>query len=458
MNLLARRNRPLHLGPYRMEKIKRVDAPTTLIIEDEVKRVPKRGDGFERATRGDYGEQQQRRRQATGGARAAGQQPPMQAAMGGILRSLVAQHDGPVADERAPITQDPEELARNVKSFSYFLDTDAVGICEAKPYTWYSHRSDGEAVEPYHKYAIVLLIDQGYPTLEGASGDDWISSSQSMRAYMRGAEIGDALAMYIRNLGYRARCHSAVESDVQHLPLILLAGLGELSRIGEVIVNPFLGPRFKSTVVTTDMPLAVDKPIDFGLQDFCEKCMKCARECPVSAIPFGPKVMYNGYETWKPDVQNCTSYRVSNPKGASCGRCLKMCPWNKVDFPLHRLGRWMAINLPWTRRFLARLDDWLGFGRRDLLKKWWFDLANKDGKIVVPEQVNQRDIRPEWKPSPNHRVAGYTVDMLPPADEKGAWPFDRKAGFEITASSETPAAARKRIGDGGSVDSEATAE
>ncbi len=31
----------MHLGPYPLEKIKRVDQPTTLIIEKEVKRIPK---------------------------------------------------------------------------------------------------------------------------------------------------------------------------------------------------------------------------------------------------------------------------------------------------------------------------------------------------------------------------------------------------------------------------------
>ena len=43
----------MHLGPYPLEKIKRVDQPTTLIIEEEVKRIPKRADGFERALLGD---------------------------------------------------------------------------------------------------------------------------------------------------------------------------------------------------------------------------------------------------------------------------------------------------------------------------------------------------------------------------------------------------------------------
>ena len=122
-----------------------------------------------------------------------------------------------------------------------------------------------------------MLIDQGYETMEGASGDDWISGAQSMRGYLRGATIGGQMAEFIRRLGYSARVHSNLDSEVLHIPLILYAGLGELSRIGELVLNPFVGPRFKSVVVTTDMPLTHDQPIDFGLQDIYAKSASSAR-------------------------------------------------------------------------------------------------------------------------------------------------------------------------------------
>ncbi len=124
---------------------------------------------------------------------------------------------------------------------------------------------------------------------------------------------------------------------VLQLPLTLLAGLGELSRIGEVVLNPYLGPRFKTAVITTSLPMAVDKPIDFGLQNFCNKCKKCARECSLRAISFGDKVMFNGYEMWKPDVESCTRYRVTNPAVSRCGRCLKVCAFNKQGLFEHRI-------------------------------------------------------------------------------------------------------------------------
>ena len=153
--------------------------------------------------------------------------------------------------------------------------------------------------------------------MEGASGDDWISGTQSMRAYLRGAEIAGVMAEMLRRLGFSARAQTNVDSEVLHIPLMLLAGLGELSRIGELVFNPFVGPRLKTVVMTTNMPLEVDQPIDFGLQYFCSRCTKCARECPCDAISWGQKVMFNGYEIWKPDVERCTRYRLTNARGSA---------------------------------------------------------------------------------------------------------------------------------------------
>ena len=82
-------------------------------------------------------------------------------------------------------------------------------------------------------------------------------------------------------------------------PILLWAGIGEMSRMGDTVISPFLGPRFKAAMVTTDLPLEPDRPIDFGLQDFCNKCGKCAELCPSQSISYGDKVMTNGYEKWR---------------------------------------------------------------------------------------------------------------------------------------------------------------
>ena len=336
-----RDRRPTHLSLYPMETVRRVERPTTLILDDEVPRVPKRAAFFQRALHGDLGDKAKAER-----SRFAFK-TPFSWSLLHMIRALVPHQDGPVAPQADPALHDAAANTKAIKSLSYALGSDLTGICEIPPYAWFSHREDGSEIAPYHRYAVVMLIDQGFDTMEGASGDDWVSGAQSMRSYLRGAEIAGVMADFLRGKGIVARAQTNADSDVLHIPLILWAGLGELSRIGELVLNPFVGPRFKSVVLTTDLPLTADKPIDFGLQTFCGQCRKCARECPCDAISLGPKIIFNGYEMWKPDVERCTRYRLTNQRGSACGRCMKTCPLNKVvdadGALLIRLASWCGV-------------------------------------------------------------------------------------------------------------------
>ena len=420
------RKRPLHLGKYPMEKIKRVPVPTTAIDMERVPRVPERSNFFFRSMHGDLGKKSQIEIKRWIG------KYPLAKSIREILFYQVPKQDGEVAPEKAPIPDDLKERAKHIKSLCYVLDADMVGICEAPEYVWYSHNLKGEPIEARHKYAIVILADQGYETSAAASGDDWISGTLSMRAYHKGSDVSCVVADYIRRLGYEAKAHTSASSEVIQLPLVLLAGLGELSRIGEVVLNPFLGPRFKVSVVTTNLDMAVDLPIDFGLQDYCSKCLKCAKECPPGAISFGDKITFNGYEMWKPDVEACTRYRVNNQNGSSCGRCIKVCPFNKPDVWYHRFGLWLAMNVPASRRFLIWFDDLMEYGNRNPLWKWWFDIEYKGDKIVAAEKTNQRDLRPDRPIPKGQKITLFPPEMIPPYDHKEAWPVkENKKRVEV---------------------------
>ena len=431
--------RPYHLGRYRMDSVRRSDATTTFIDSGKVPRVPKRHDMFVRAVAGDLGDKARRELEA---GRCVTKCPFANAIIP-LMSALVPMQTGPTAPVRAPNLDDPLANSKRVKAALHYLGADIVGISEAPDFVWYSHQADGTPIVPYHRYAISVLIDQGYPTMEGSSGDDWINAAQNQRGYLRGNLVCSILAAHIRNLGYGARVHSNGSQDVLHVPLLLLGGLGELSRIGEVVLNPFLGPRFKSAIITTDLPLAVDRPIDFGMQDFCTKCTKCARECPCSAITFGPKIRFNGYQMWKPDVEKCARYRITNAAGAMCGRCLKTCPWNIEGVLSERPFRWAAINLPFTRRWLATLDDKMGNGRLNPLQKWWWDLDTQlDGRMIVPARTNARGLnfRPPMSRD-QQKLAAFPLPLAPAAGATGAQVPDRKAGIEWYRQAEAEAAA-----------------
>jgi len=413
-------------GAHPFEKLKRVDAPTTYIDEPRVARVPKRADMFARAQFGDMGKALQDGAKGGHYVRKAAPSTAQRRALG----AFVLLQDGPV--EGTPEAKDAVRNAANVKAASYFLGVDAVGISRCPDWTWYSHDATGAPIDPPHDQAISMIIDQGFETMAGSSGDDWIAVSQSMRAYLRFSLLGGVIAKQIRSMGYSAKAHTVMDGEVLQPPLLLLAGLGEVSRIGEVILNPYLGPRLKSGVVTTNMPLAHDKPIDFGLQKFCESCNKCARECPSGAITAGPKLMFNGYEIWKSDSQKCATYRITTEGGAMCGRCMKTCPWNLEGLFAEAPFRWAAMHVPAAAPVLARLDDAVGNGGLNDVKKWWWDieLQQDGGYRPTTKPLNRRGLQRDL----DLKFEDQTLAVYPAPLAPHPWPYpfmmDREAGIE----------------------------
>lgn len=434
-------------GPHPFERLKRVEEPTTYIDAPNIPRVPKRTDMFARGQFGDMGTKVQ---SAMKGGHHIVKSAPS-AAQRRLLGALILLQDGAVNPEQT-IT-DPAQNADNIKAASYFLGADAAGISACPDWAWYSHDAAGTPITPPHDQALSMIIDQGFDTMEGSSGDDWIAVAQSMRAYLRFSILGGVIAQHLRNLGYKAKAHTVMDGDVLQPPLLLLSGLGEVSRIGEVILNPYMGPRLKSGAVTTDMPMVHDSPIDFGLQKFCEACNKCARECPSGAITAGPKKMFNGYEIWKSDSQKCTTYRITNQGGAMCGRCMKTCPWNLEGLFAEAPFRWAAMKLPAAAPLLARMDDAVGKGRLNPAKKWWWDIErDATGRFDLPKApVNARDLQKDLDLKFEDQTIAVYPAPLAPHPYPYPDPMNREAGIAahtalLTADEHRAANARGETG------------
>ena len=95
------------------------------------------------------------------------------------------------------------------------------------------------------------------------------------------------------------------------------------------------------------------------------------------------------------------------------------------------------------------MDDWLTNGKRNPVKKWWFDHELVNGVAVTPKGTNQRDIDPARKVDPAlQKMAVYNANMMPPPNESGPVEVDRKAAMGAVSQLETPGQARKRIDTG----------
>ena len=194
--------REFRLGPLPFETLKRVKQPTTFIDHERVPRFPKRADFFARALFGDLGQAVQ---DSAKNAHYV-MKSPIGACARRALGALLLLQFGDARAPVSPTTADARRNADNLKAASYYLGIDAAGICAVPEWAWYSHDAGGNPLPAYHANALNLLVDQGHETMEGASGDDWISVAQSMRAYLRFSLLGGIVAEQIRRLGYRRAC------------------------------------------------------------------------------------------------------------------------------------------------------------------------------------------------------------------------------------------------------------
>ena len=98
-----------------------------------------------------------------------------------------------------------------------------------------------------------------------------LSGAATGLGYSHDALVVLSLAQYLRNLGYRAI--ASMNDSALAIPFALQAGLGEYSRLGLLITKEF-GPRVRLGKVFTDLPLAFDEPIQFGVKEFCDSCRR----------------------------------------------------------------------------------------------------------------------------------------------------------------------------------------
>jgi ferredoxin len=159
--------------------------------------------------------------------------------------------------------------------------------------------------------------------------------------------------------------------------------------------------------------------------------------------------MFNGYEIWKPDVERCGKYRLTNMKGSACGRCMKTCPYNREDLVESERLLWLSIEVPASRRPLIEHDDGTGGGQRNAVKRWWFDLEIVDGVAVMPPAgVNERDLdlARAGRLAATQKLAFFPPSLQPAGGTtlKEVLPIDRPAGQAAYAAAESPRAARRR--------------
>ncbi|MCP4685174.1 MAG: 4Fe-4S dicluster domain-containing protein [bacterium] len=278
------------------------------------------------------------------------------------IKGLTTRVDGDVASEQASV--DPANMTAEIKERLRAGGAAEVGVARLNPMYVYSHVGRGpepwgEPIVNSHRFAVVFTLEMDYDKVHQAPRLPTVE--ESAERYLAGARLSIDLADHIRQMGYPARAHIS-DSNYQIMlpPVAVDAGLGELGRLG-YLISPRHGARIRLGAVTTDLPLLSDRPISFGVRDFCERCLKCAVNCPSAAIPGDGPVDVRGAEKWPTNVEQCVRYwRVV---GSDCGLCMKVCPYSHPPTFLHNLVRAGISRSAFARTIAVWADD-LFYGRK----------------------------------------------------------------------------------------------
>jgi reductive dehalogenase len=273
---------------------------------------------------------------------------------------------------------DPGKMTRIVKKVARFFGAGLVGVCEIDRRWIYSHsyhmRTQEHApveIPEEYKYAVVTAVIMDYEALR--CSPNYIQGAATGLGYSEEAFTAGLLAQFIRGLGYKAIPQGNDTSC--SIPSAIDAGLGELGRQGQLI-TPEFGPRVRISKVFTNLPLIPDKPIEFGVWDFCRSCEKCAIACPAKAIIFGDPTqeIHNisnreGLLRWPIDAEKCLGFWAA--QGGSCANCIRACPFNKPPGWLHRAVGWGVKHIRCLDSLFVRTDDLFGYGKPLKAEKFW---------------------------------------------------------------------------------------
>jgi epoxyqueuosine reductase len=226
---------------------------------------------------------------------------------------LAPMRDGPVGLEQ--IQMPPADMSDEIKRRARALGAFDVGMTSLRP------EFVELGVELDYKNVIAVIFHEDYA--KSGQGADAVEV-EAMNAYARCADISTELARQIReDFGFGALAHHNGATQIQAIPVLNEVGFGELGRHGSLIHKEF-GANFRPGFVTTDLPLAYDARVEFGVQDFCMNCNLCRINCPGDAIP-DDHIVTDGVKRWLTDIDKC--YTISRFREPYCHICVDVCPY-----------------------------------------------------------------------------------------------------------------------------------
>ena len=267
------------------------------------------------------------------------------------------------------------ELDDNTRKLVYDVDPDGKKmIFTDDPIA--SETDDARYIPNAAKYAIVFTVQMSQESLRRAPTP--VGAQTTLNTYGRSDYIYPLLQDFLRGLGYQCLGESAINALGIAPAFGVMAGLGEMSRINRLI-SPEYGPMVRVFKALTDLPVAVDKPIDAGIMEFCKSCKKCAEACPSGSLSFDDEPTWEvkggwnnpGHKAYFEDSVSCYTY-WREEAGTNCGICFAVCPFAKKDSAwIHSLVQATVSTAPVMDSFMRSMDDAFGYGTPPTSESWW---------------------------------------------------------------------------------------
>lgn len=272
----------------------------------------------------------------------------------------------------------PTDAATGVKKVAKLYGADLVGITDYDPKWTYrskfsARNTSSRPMELPEGLTNVIVLGKAMAYDIIRMSPTATASAGPASGYAEDAITLLALAQYIRSLGYMAVANQ--NDTTLAIPYAIKAGLGEYGRNGLCITRDY-GPRVRFGRILTDMPLAHDAPVQFGVEDTCAICRRCANNCPPQAIDHGEPSTYTfnrsnikGIRKWTTDGEKCFKFWVS--RGTDCANCVRTCPYNKDRTRIwSRVMVWMLGHAP-LRRLALKIDDRMRLHDQIKPSAWW---------------------------------------------------------------------------------------
>lgn len=219
-------------------------------------------------------------------------------------------------------------------------------------------------------WVITSLMPQSMFQSRNTVRGEWGGSN--FHAYSRTAVYANKIMVFLKSLGYEAY-GSATPTLGSNVGFGVMSGLAEYCRTSQM-VSPIFGNTFRTVFpIITNLPLAVTKPIDAGILEFCRTCKKCAAKCPSGALSIEDEPFWGGHDGpyqrpgikgYYTDMRKCFAVMFSD--SPDCGVCQSVCPFSKFNkASIHEVIKATIGFTPTLNQVIAKMDDVFGYGMKN---------------------------------------------------------------------------------------------